>query len=145
MPGPPEPSRTVVKTYGKRGLIPGRLHLSMGANCDSEASRDGLFRIAVAGGDEEPVLPDLDGELRGNWAVAGDRLFYVDARNVPDGFRAVIRECDLMTGVTCELLRIASWPARFDTGRAATPDGEQLLFAPLHRSGADLFYMAGFR
>jgi hypothetical protein len=72
-------------------------------------------------------------------------LYFIEALDPATSFRAAIIEQHLERSKRREIHRLAKLPARFDTGFAVSPDGKELLYAQLDRSGADLFLIDGFR
>lgn len=106
---------------------------------------NGLYRLPLEGGAEESVLPGLESALWGNWGLAGDFLYYVEARDASTGARAAIIERHLISGKNREVAQIERLPARFDTGLAVAPDRSEVFFAQLDRAGSDLFLTEGFR
>jgi Tol biopolymer transport system component len=107
--------------------------------------QNGLYRMPATGGKEELVLASLESALWGNWGITGNLLYFIEALDPATSFRAAIIEQHLERSKRREIHRLAKLPARFDTGFAVSPDGKELLYAQLDRSGADLFLIDGFR
>lgn len=108
-------------------------------------SEGGLYRMPVEGGAEQIVLPELESALWGNWALAKDNLYFIEARDVATGARAAVVEMHMPSGRKREVAKMERLPARFDTGLAVAPDGSEVLFAQLDRAGSDVFLIDGFR
>ncbi len=112
-----------------------------------DANHQGLFRTPLGGaGAEEAVLPDFEGALWGNWVLFHETIYYFEGlAESQSPQRAVLKAMDLKTRATREVTRITRLPARFDTGLAISPDGREILFAQLDRSGSDLFLLEGLK
>jgi Tol biopolymer transport system component len=102
----------------------------------------GVWRVPVEGGTEEPVLASLPASMRGNWAVGRTSLYYIYKAPPPI---ARIFAMDLRTRATRVLGQLSAAPAAWDGGLAVSPDEKWILFAQMDRSGRDILRLDGFQ
>lgn len=100
----------------------------------------GLFRTALGGEVQEPVIPSLRAGMWGNWALAASGLYFID--EIEPGHSALQR---LGTQGSASTLSSIAHPIRWDAALTATPDGRTILYASFDRSDADLYVVNGFR
>ena len=103
----------------------------------------GLFRIPLAGGAEEAVLPDLHPGMWGSWAFGPDGIYFVDRIAPPSGAEGWAQFLDA-SGTVHKLFRVPN-PIAWDGSVAVSPGGKWLAYSQLDGSGSDLFLMTNWR
>src|SRR5579883_2322435 len=103
----------------------------------------GLFRVPLAGGPEEAVLPDLHAGLWGSWAFGPGGVYFVDYLAWPDANSAWAQFRD-EAGTVRRLFRV-DHPVAFDGSVAVSPDGRWMAYTQQDRSGSDLVLMKHWR
>jgi Tol biopolymer transport system component len=105
----------------------------------------GIYRIPVSGGAEEAVLPDLPGEMWGDWALARGGIYFLDFHSQGRPYHAAILFYDFATKTRREIGSTSAIPVRWDSGLALSPDERTLLYAQVDRFGSSIFVADAFR
>jgi Tol biopolymer transport system component len=103
----------------------------------------GLFRAPLAGGPEEPVLPQLGAGGWGRWALGRGKVYFIDWVDKSAQI-AYAQVHDLKSGRKRELFQLKHLVG-FDGALAVAPDESSLVYAQLDRSGSDLFLVNNLR
>lgn len=99
-------------------------------------SLPGIWRVPAAGGEEEPVLPDMKPGYWGYWAPARDGIYYAaPAENRAGGGIFFLRFRDRQVR---PLLTVEKPFAVADSAFALSPDEATILFTQIDQSGSDL-------
>lgn len=99
--------------------------------------RDGLWRMPIAGGEENRVIENL---YRFNYAVTSNGVYFVPLPN-PGGTSSV-QFLDFTTGA---ISRLVSIDRPIDLGLAVSPDEKELLFTQSDYAGRDLMLVENFQ
>jgi len=102
----------------------------------------GIWRVPVAGGPEEPVLPDVpqSGYSRG-WALVDDGLYFMDSRNV---HRPSV---EFFSFATRQRMHIATLPKTampVGSNLTISPDRRHLLVVMVEQISADIMLVENF-
>jgi Tol biopolymer transport system component len=106
------------------------------------APQDGLWRVALAGGAESPVLESFDDRMWGYWAVTPAGLYYADFP--ASGTQARVQLLPA-AGSPREIVAFTRRPSPWDRGLAVSPDGRFLIWVQVDLTGSDIFLLDGFR
>ncbi len=93
--------------------------------------KSGLWRMPVAGGDEEQVLP-LQPFLWGGWAVIDRGVFYLDYASKPPAYRYK-GEGEFAAQEVSKL------PVMWDASLSVSADGREMVYCQLDSAIADLY------
>lgn len=100
-------------------------------------SEPGLYRAPLEpAGEEEAVLPKLNGALWGNWTVTSAGVFYIDPVEGRGGAELKRMGTDGKTAVVAAVGVAVLW----DGGLDVTANGEQVAYAVVGRSDSDLYW-----
>jgi Tol biopolymer transport system component len=101
------------------------------------AGAERLWRRRLAGGEERQLLPEV---FRGNFAMAGERVYFIGQLDVGCGCYHLQR-LDLATGKTDPLMDVRD----VGGGLSVSHDGRTLLYTTVIHTSADLMLVDGFR
>jgi Tol biopolymer transport system component len=99
-------------------------------------SVDGLWRLKLGAGREEPVLAQLKPGFWGYWAVAEKGVYFIDQQ--PEGTGRGIYFYDFATHRVRPVAMLERRIMIGDSGFALTPDGRSILFTQIDQSGSDI-------
>jgi Tol biopolymer transport system component len=100
----------------------------------------GIWRVAVNGGEETPVLDALAPAMWGNWALRPDGIYFLDATS-----NASLQFFDFKTQRLRLISRMQKSPSVGDTGLAVSPDGRFVLASQLDSQGSVIVLGENFR
>lgn len=106
----------------------------------SKMNAPGVFRLALAGGREEQVLPDLPSSLWGGWALAGDTLFYLSITHDHDQ-PAEIWARALSSSETRRIAALRLRPVLWDGSLAVSSDARFALVSEVERAGSQIYIL----
>ncbi len=99
----------------------------------------GLWKVPVEGGEEIPVVEQLDGGYWGYWDIAKDGIYFYDAKT---------KAIEFFSFATRELAKVAVpeiKPPRIDPGLSVSPDGRWILYAQVDQVDSDIMLVENFR
>ena len=96
-----------------------------------------LWRRPLAGGDERQLLPEV---FRGNFAMAGERIFFIPQLDVACGCYH-LQSLDLAAGEKRLLMDVRD----VGGGLSVSSDGRSLLYTAVVHTSGDLMLVEGFR
>ena len=99
----------------------------------------GLWKVPVEGGEEIPVIEQLDAGLWGYWDLTKDGIYFYDAKT---------RAIEFFSFATRKLTKVAvpeRGPIRFNQGLSVSPDGRWILYAQNDIIGGDIMLVENFR
>jgi Tol biopolymer transport system component len=96
----------------------------------------GLWRVPVAGGEEEPVLEALKPGFWGYWAITRDGIYYVDKD--PRDFKASINVYSLTTKQSTKIVDIENPPMIGSSAFAVSPNRRFIAYGQVDQSGSDI-------
>jgi len=102
----------------------------------------GLWKIPASGGEETPVIPNMNAGYWGYWAVAPHGIYFLAPK--PPG-RAAVNVYDFKTGSTAEVAVLLQEPPFGDSGFAVSPGENWILYTQVDHSGSDIMLVEGFR
>ena len=105
----------------------------------------GLWRVAVAGGAEEAVLPSLLGEFWGNWALTARGIYYLEYRRQTRPPHAALLFRDFHSAESREIGDTIALPVAWDSGLCASADGSKVLYTQVDRAGTNILIADNFR
>jgi Tol biopolymer transport system component len=105
----------------------------------------GIYRTPVDGGPEEALLPDVPGEMWGNWALGSRGIYFLEFQSSIRPYHAAVLFYDLATKERHEIGNTSAIPVRWDSGLALAPDERTLLYTQVDRFGSSIFIAEGFR
>jgi Tol biopolymer transport system component len=99
----------------------------------------GLWKVPVGGGEESPVLEQLDAELWGYWGLTSDGIYFYNART---------RAIELFSFATGRMSKVAAPekdPNPGNPGLAVSPDGRWILYTQIDTLSSDIMLVENFR
>jgi Tol biopolymer transport system component len=99
----------------------------------------GLWKLPLQGGEETPVLEQLDAGYWGYWAVVQDGIYFYDAST------KAIEFFSFATHKTTEIAKPEKPPLQYNPGLAVSPDGHWLLYAQVDEDTAHIMLVENFR
>jgi hypothetical protein len=99
----------------------------------------GLWKVPVAGGEEQPVLEQLAAGLWGYWSLTAEGAYFYDA-----GTNA-IEFFDFGTRKLTQIARPEKNPLFLDPGLAISPDRRWILYAQEDRMEQHIMLVENFR
>ncbi|MCL4850093.1 MAG: serine/threonine-protein kinase [Bryobacteraceae bacterium] len=104
----------------------------------------GLWRVPIAGGEEEPVLESLRAGFWGYWAIVPRGVYFLERREIQNiGIRYYLRLLDLKTMRESTVMPIEKRP--FNAGLSVSPDGRHFLYTQVDQSDTDIMLVEDFR
>jgi Tol biopolymer transport system component/DNA-binding winged helix-turn-helix (wHTH) protein len=100
----------------------------------------GIWRMPTSGGEETLVLPGVEPELWGYWAIVEKGIYFLDTTAKP-----VIAFFDFSSGQVTRLFNLETRPAREVPGLAVSPDGRTILYTQLDVLTRDLVLVDNFQ
>jgi Tol biopolymer transport system component/DNA-binding winged helix-turn-helix (wHTH) protein len=100
----------------------------------------GIWRMPTSGGEESLVVPGVEPEFWGYWAVLERGIYYLDTSEKP-----AIALFDFTSRQVTRLFELDSRPAREVTGLAASPDARTILYTQLDALTRDIVLVDNFR
>jgi Tol biopolymer transport system component len=102
----------------------------------------GLWRVAVEGGEEAPVLDQPKLGYWGYWAVVDGGIYFV---NVEVKQHPVIEFFSFATGRVRQIAAMEKEAVLGSPGFAISPDGRWILYAEVDQSGGDIILVENFQ
>jgi eukaryotic-like serine/threonine-protein kinase len=102
----------------------------------------GIWRIAVEGGEETPVIDQPKLGYWGCWAVADGGIYFV---NVEVKLHPTIEFFSFATGRVRQIATMEKEAVLGGPGFAISPDGRWILYAQVDQSGGDITLVENFR
>jgi Tol biopolymer transport system component len=106
-----------------------------------KAYTNGLWSIAVKGGEEGRVLDSITGH---NWSVASKGIYYFDFA-VPPGAPKLVKFYSFETSKVSQVGTVESTVSAGFSGISVSPDGRWLLYSHIATTSSDLMLVDGFR
>ncbi len=107
-------------------------------------NRAGLWRMPVAGGTEDEILPSLRTGYANYWCFGRTGLNYVDREERKGGgARYALHHFDPATKKDAVITYLARRP--FSGGLSVSPDGRQFLYTQVDTSETEILMVEGFR
>ncbi len=101
----------------------------------------GLWRVAVAGGEETPVIPDLRAGYWGYWTLDRNNIYFLE----PEASgRSALKRYSLTTGKIGLVATISIQPPFGDSGLSVTRDGREFLYNQVDHSSSDILLAKNF-
>ena len=100
----------------------------------------GIWRMPTSGGKETLVVPGVEPEFWGYWAVLERGIYYLDTSVKP-----AIAFFDFTSRQVTRLFELDFRPAREVTGLAASPDARTILYTQLDALTRDIVLVDNFR
>jgi Tol biopolymer transport system component len=104
-----------------------------------------IWRLALATGEETPMVSLKWHEMWGNWAAGKRGLFFLDYNKAADPPIAAIKFLDLRRGTINELGSTSRKPTTWNTGLALSPDERWLLYSQVDGAGSNIMLAENFR
>jgi Tol biopolymer transport system component/DNA-binding winged helix-turn-helix (wHTH) protein len=103
---------------------------------------DGLWRVAVNGGEEGPVLAFPKAGLWGYWALVEKGIYFVntDARPQP-----ALEFLSFSSHQVVDVAGLNGKPIPFESGMAVSPDGRWILYTQEDHRSSDIMLVENFR
>lgn len=103
---------------------------------------DGLWSVAVQGGEEAPVMAFPRAGFWGYWALADTGIYFVntDARPQP-----VLQFLSFAAHRVVDVAELAARPIAFEPGLAVSPDGSRILYTQEDQHTSDIMVVENFR
>ena len=111
-----------------------------------DPGKPGLWRLRLTGpamGTEEPVLKSL--QHWGWWALARDRIYYVEAADPLSGVDAHIKALDLRTGASRDLATLDKPMSGGNPILSVSPDESTLAYAQFDKIDSDIMLADHFK
>jgi Tol biopolymer transport system component/DNA-binding winged helix-turn-helix (wHTH) protein len=106
------------------------------------AEMDGVWKVAVDGGEEEEVLKFPQGGLWGYWALVDTGIYFVDTHIRP---QPALRFLRFSRNLVEQVVALDRMPVFHEPGMAVSPDGNWILYTQEdHRSG-DIMLVENFQ
>jgi hypothetical protein len=108
----------------------------------SKLERPGIWRVAVEGGEETPVLGKASS---GMWALAKDGIYFFDWKDV---LRPVIQSYSFSSRRSTtfyEFSRGTNLDNSSNTAISISPDGRWILYTQIDQAGSNLVLVENFR
>jgi len=102
----------------------------------------GIWKTAVTGGEEIPVVESLPGGYWGYWALVNEGIYFVDPKAEAG---PTLQFLSFATGRKTRLAVFDKEPLQYASGIAVSPDGRWLLYTQMDQSGSDLMLVDNFR
>jgi Tol biopolymer transport system component len=103
---------------------------------------DGLWRVAVSGGDEEQVLELPKAGLWGYWAVVETGIFFVNTKSTA---RPAIQFLSFAQRTVVPVAMLEGKPVPYEPGISVSPDGRWLLYTQDDERTSDIMLVENFR
>ena len=102
-----------------------------------------IWRIPVGGGEEEPVVAEMESNW-GNWALAGGCLYFIDRDEGPSaGSGWAVYARDLETHETERIAALPHEPVLAGPAFDVSPDGRWILYSANDSNESDLLLVEG--
>jgi eukaryotic-like serine/threonine-protein kinase len=108
----------------------------------SKLERPGIWRVAIEGGEETPVLGKVN---TGTWALAKDGIYFFDWKDV---LRPVMQSYSFSSGRSTTLYefpRGTNLDNSSNTAISVSPDGRWILYTQIDQAGSNLVLVENFR
>jgi Tol biopolymer transport system component len=106
------------------------------------ALKPGIWRVAVEGGEETPVLDQPKLGYWGYWAVVDGGIYFV---NVEVKLHPTIEFFSFATGRVRQIAAMEKEAVLGGPGFAISPDGRWILYTQVDQSGSDIILVENFR
>ena len=132
----PNCALTIWIAFAAKESSDGYLYYTRGPN------EQGLFRLRLTDGVEEPVLPQLGVGMWGNWALGQGKVYFIDwVDKSKQVAYAQVYEPGGGIRKLFQLKHLVGW----DGAITISPDEKTLVYAQLDRSGGDIFLVDNLR
>jgi Tol biopolymer transport system component len=108
----------------------------------TKIDRPGLWRVAVEGGEEAPVLDHPELGYWGWWAVVNEGIYFI---NVEMKQHPVIEFFSFATGRVRQIATMEKEAVMAGPGLAISPDRRWILYAQVDQSGGDIILVENIR
>jgi Tol biopolymer transport system component/DNA-binding winged helix-turn-helix (wHTH) protein len=102
----------------------------------------GIWRIPVAGGKEEAVLPDFSAALMDHWQVMNDGVYFVNGETSP---YATLEFYDFAGRKMRAIAELTGAPTTYNGGLTVSANRKEILYSQDSRSGSDIMLAENFR
>jgi Tol biopolymer transport system component len=104
--------------------------------------RPGLWRVAVEGGEESEIVPELKAGYWGYWAPGETGIYFIDLR---PSSTAVVKLFSFTRRHVEQLATLDKDPPFGDAGFSVSRDGRWILYTQVDESGSDIMLVENFQ